>query len=325
MTLAPPAQEFRELVVGRALRAAEGGARTSTLRLAGQAIRLDVADDQLGAALLPALRQRLVPDVPDATTRIVIWSEPLPDFPWGAEHLGRGGTVSGLAHGPVRAVAAADGSALMLWDEERRLACCWFDGLQGVRPWDRGAPLRTALHYALAGPRRRLVHGAVVGHQGRGVLLAGPGGSGKSTTTLACWEAGLQIVGDDYSAVEVQAGGCRAWNLYSTIKVGERGPGGRDERRTLVIGVDLPGETTEVLDLVAVLVPEVRGGADSSLEPVGPALALRALAPSTLLQAPVEARPDLGPLSDVARDLPAYRLLLGADRGVPAIRQVLGA
>ena len=53
--------------------------------------------------------------------------------------------------------------------------------------------------------------------------------------------------------------------------------------------------------------------------------ALRALAPSTLLQTPYEEEPSMGLLAQLARSLPAYHLNLGADRGVAAIRQVLTA
>lgn len=41
------------------------------------------------------------------------------------------------------------------------------------------------------------VHSAVVAKQGRGVLLCGPSGSGKSSLAYACVKAGLQIVTDD--------------------------------------------------------------------------------------------------------------------------------
>jgi hypothetical protein len=41
------------------------------------------------------------------------------------------------------------------------------------------------------------MHGACVGHAGRGVLLMGPSGAGKSTVTLQCLVEGLQILAED--------------------------------------------------------------------------------------------------------------------------------
>lgn len=331
--LAQGANIFRELVVDAALQASKS-ADIVVLRIAGVDLELAVGDADVGAALLPALRHHIIHpgavhgDGHDSgTTRLVVWSAPMEPFPWNGEHLRRGGAVAGLSHGPVRATAAADDTSLMLWDDERRIACCWYAGVAGVTRWDRAAPLRTALHFALAGPRRQLVHGAVVGMGGRGVLLAGPGGSGKSTTTFACLQAGMQVVGDDYAAVDFPGGPARAWNLFRSIKVGEReaGPGGRDHRRTLLLGEDLPGSATEMLEVSAVLLPRVTGGPHSSVATASPAEALRALAPSTLLQTPYEEKPSMGLLGQLARAVPSYHLNLGADRGVPAIRQVLAA
>lgn len=301
------------------------------LRIADVPLELAIPDAELEAALLPALRHHVdsgaarLESHDAARTALVVWGGPMEKFPWGDAHLGRGGAVAGLSRGPVRATAAADGSSLMLWDEERRIACCWFAGAGGVTRWDRAAPLRTALHFALAGPHRQLVHGAVMGVGGRGVLLAGPGGSGKSTTTLACLEAGIQVVGDDYSAVDFRAGRTRAWNLYRSIKVGERETNGRDRRRTLILGEDLPAAATEMLELSAVLLPRIKGGPQSSVSAATPAEALRALAPSTLLQTPYEEQPSMGLLARLARAVPAFHLDLGADRGVAAIREVLAA
>jgi len=323
--LAPPVLAFRETIVARAIRAGDTAHRLQ-LRIGGVDLALDMAAADLATALLPALRHHITP-VADPelrpSARLIVWSAPLDPFPWSTRHLGRGGAIEGFSGGPVRATAATDGTSLVLWDSERRLACCWFAGISGVTRWEAAAPLRTALHYALASPGRQLVHGAVVGADGRGALLTGPGGSGKSTTTLACLQAGMQVVGDDYAVVDLV--GRRAWNLYGSIKVGERQPGphGRDDRRTLILGADLPGVATESLEIVALLLPRVVGGPRSAVSPARPAAALRALAPSTLLQAPHEDQPSLGILGDLAREVPAYHLDLGDDRGVPAIREVV--
>lgn len=41
------------------------------------------------------------------------------------------------------------------------------------------------------------IHGACVGRAGRGILLLGPGGAGKSTVTLQCLMEGLEILAED--------------------------------------------------------------------------------------------------------------------------------
>ena len=57
---------------------------------------------------------------------------------------------------------------------------------------------------------RRIAHAASLGRDGRGILLLGHGGAGKSGTALAGVAAGLQTVGDDYVALSGLRSGRRA-------------------------------------------------------------------------------------------------------------------
>ena len=50
-----------------------------------------------------------------------------------------------------------------------------------------------------------MAHAATLGHDGKGILILGNGGAGKSGTTLAGLAAGLQTVGDDYIALDGSA------------------------------------------------------------------------------------------------------------------------
>ncbi len=72
----------------------------------------------------------------------------------------------------------------------------------GMPPWEMGSPLRLFLHWAYAGAGMRLTHAATLGLNGRGALIVGASGSGKSGTTLAGLLNGLTSVGDDYVAIE---------------------------------------------------------------------------------------------------------------------------
>ena len=72
----------------------------------------------------------------------------------------------------------------------------------GFPPWEPGAPLRSFLHWEYAARGMRLVHGGTLGIDGRGVVLAGSGGAGKSGTVVAGIMVGLDSVGDDYVSVD---------------------------------------------------------------------------------------------------------------------------
>lgn len=71
------------------------------------------------------------------------------------------------------------------------------------------------------------------------------------------------------------------------------------------------------LPLRAILVPRISGRPETTIEPSTPMAALRALAPSTLLQLPGEGRETMTRLSTLVRRVPIYTLNAGTDmRGI---------
>jgi hypothetical protein len=73
-------------------------------------------------------------------------------------------------------------------------------------PWEASFPLRLLLHWACRSEACAIVHAGTLGRDGRGVLLAGAGGAGKSGTTLSGILSGLTSVGDDYIAISATGG-----------------------------------------------------------------------------------------------------------------------
>ena len=64
--------------------------------------------------------------------------------------------------------------------------------------WERAAPMRAVLYWFLEQHQRTFLHGAAVSDGRAAAMLVGPGGSGKSSTALACLLAGMDYLGDDY-------------------------------------------------------------------------------------------------------------------------------
>ncbi|MGA2009560.1 MAG: hypothetical protein ABSH51_03345 [Solirubrobacteraceae bacterium] len=329
------AQAFRESFFAHTVAARAGG--PSAVRdwsIAGERVRVTVVGDALAGRLLPAL-EHLVADPGPPDVELIAWTDtchagPPVELPWSAGHLGPRGGVHGLLEPPVASSAAFDGSSLVLWDAERRIASSWWRDAGALRTWDPGAPLRIALHFALRRENRMLVHAACVGAAGAGVLLAGRSGSGKSTTTAACLAAGLQAVGDDYAVLDTSAREPRAHSIYRTVRVTpalarRTGAAEDDGRRTQLIGVDVPGTMAQSLRIVAVLVPRVVDARRSKLAAITPARALRAVLPSTLLQAPREPHQDIRAVADLVASVPCFELMLGADRGVAPIVEAVSA
>lgn len=66
-------------------------------------------------------------------------------------------------------------------------------------------------------PTTHLVHGAVIGLNGNGVLLCARGGGGKSTLTVNALLNGFEYVSDDFLILQKESGSLYASPIYSII------------------------------------------------------------------------------------------------------------
>ena len=106
---------------------------------------------------------------------------------------------------------------LCSYDPATRLALYWAQAAEHIPPWEIASPLRAILGWWALENDDLLVHGAAVGWAEDGLLLTAQGGSGKSTTALACLQAGLNYTGDDYVLLSGQAPDI--YSLYNTAKL----------------------------------------------------------------------------------------------------------
>ena len=304
------------------------------LSIGGRRVRLRFAGEALVDAITPALAHVLADRQGEPGAVIGLWDSAstgvaVPAFSWDAP---KGDEPTEVRYNGERLTAVyntdprSGARVLSMFDAQSRATVVWCND-HGRLPWyERAAPLRSSLNWSLAGPRRHFAHGAVVSVDGDGVLLAGRKGSGKSTTALACIEAGLGYIGDDYVLLSMD-GEPEAHSLYCTAKVNA-------DSLSLVPGIARAASTTDVglnekivLDLRghrprqlrtrahirALLVPRVTGGDGPTLRRASPAEGLRALAPSTIYQLPSSRGAALRPMADLARTVPTYVLELGGN------------
>jgi hypothetical protein len=247
---------------------------------------------------------------------------------------------------PSRSIIAGDravtssGARGMLEAIDRRDREGWFaiDASADLCQGERAAPFRLVLHWWLGGRGLQMAHGGAVGVGGRGVFVVGASGAGKSSTTLACAEAGLQYVGDDYCAISLTPTPT-VHSLYATAKVFDAdtaqypglamGVSSRrhptDDKSLVIVSRARPEQVCEQLALAAIVVPERTAATVTTFAPTSPGAALKALAPSTVGQFPGGAAHTLAALAAVTRAVPAYRLALGTDRATvaPAVRDLV--
>lgn len=190
-------------------------------------------------------------------------------------------------------------------------------------PWEEGSPLRNFVHWHLAGRRAGLIHAGTLGLGGQGVLLAGPGGSGKSGTVLGGLLHGLDSVGDDYVLVRLD-GDLRVEPVFAVTK--------QDPAGLARLGAAIPegevnwqGKHLLRLDQVghlppegglrprALLLPRVSGEARTRISPATAKEGFLALAPSGVSQIPGDRNANFALCAEVSRRLPCFRLDLGTD------------
>jgi len=212
---------------------------------------------------------------------------------------------------------------LVAWDPDERVATVGIGGVGDLPPWERAAPLRVALHLVLQDERTGFSHAAAVAPPGRrGVLLTGPGGSGKSTTALAAASLGWDLASEDYVLADLRGDGVRAWSLYATAKLDAPSLALLPELRaaTTTPPVDQRyGPAKAVVDLptlrpdlpsrsvdVAALVSMSADGPDEPT-PIRAVDAVRALAPTSVLQLPGD-RHGLARAASISRRVPCFAL-----------------
>jgi hypothetical protein len=196
----------------------------------------------------------------------------------------------------------------------------------GIPSWETGSPLRLFLHWAYASAGLRLTHAATLGAKGRGALIVGASGSGKSGTTLAGVLRGLESVGDDYVLVEdgFPPVARSVFAIFKQDPDGLRRAGvapaalpARDLNWHGKIEFDArrlaPNGLAARMDLRAILLPEIARARQTTIERATAQQAALALAPSAVFQLPGDGAEGFRFFTALARSLPAYKLRLSED------------
>ena len=323
--------EFVAELVNRAVQASElTERRTLDLAPGGVGVRVHLVGGRVAAELEPGLLQRSEAARPD----VELWSFDHassgvvpPPAPWSHDAYRPREEVAGWTEAPVFASFDTAHATLCAADTGAGHGVQWARDAAAYAPWEGGAPLRYLLRWLLAPHGLHLVHGAVVGTDRGGVLLVGKAGSGKSTSSLACLDAGMQFVADDYFLLSADPEPV-AHPLFTVAKADEhsisllgdiaaRSRGAKRDWRgkyRLPVG-DLVVDSMKIL---AVVLPR-RGGRTGSPMLGGAREALKETVTSSLSQLPGASATTLAALRPAFDRLPCYELEVGPDlQQIPA-------
>lgn len=324
---------------------AAGGPVVRGFVVAGREVRLRLAGPALLPYLTPALAHLAAAPRSAPALTVCAWesestgvSAPPPAWSWG--EYGAEGEIRGFAGGRIEASYQQIPGIFSILDRTRSVAIYWVRSVRHIPRYEIAAPLRSIFQWWAAGMGVEQVHAAAVGLPEGGVLLPGNSGSGKSNTALACLASDLRLASDDFCLV---SSGPRPTihSQYSTAKAREadldrlpflrpwasslRDPG--SFKLLYFLHDHVPERLSTGFPLRAILVPRVTGALDTRLRPGTPALALAALAPSSIVLTPSRARDAFRGLAEIVRRVPCLVLEVGTDVGqIPdAIRRVLRA
>ncbi len=332
--------ELGRLVESARAAVARTGPDRAAFALAGRTIRLEGAGSALISRIAPAFAH--LPRVSDETPAdltVLLWdtastAQPLPDL--GAYKAVAGSPVTPILHGGGRSfVFHAFENAMSYLDYEERVGVYLVEDASTLPPWERACPLRALLTWWLAPQNLLVAHGAAIGSTAGAIVLAGAGGSGKSTTALSCLAAGVGYLGDDYILLDPRSRS--VWSVYGSAKLAEdhlaRFPelmqpetaqpaDPADAKRVGWPAAVDPSVMVLSAPVCAIVVPVVTLGAACTLTPVPASRALMAVAPLTLFQTAGDHRAAFRLATEFVKDMPTFRLELGAGmERVPGLLQ----
>jgi hypothetical protein len=129
---------------------------------------------------------------------------------------------------------------LKIYDATSRTAVLYIADQALLPSWERFSPIKEFIHLLALSQSCLLLHaGSVVDQKShRGVLLVGPGGSGKSSLTAYALSQGMRTNGDDYVLVDLRESQPRCWSIYRTLKLHPSSPAAALTRRLMPWQVD---------------------------------------------------------------------------------------
>jgi len=326
-----------------------------SIRLFDEQIELIFTDERLLSFIMPALEHLSIAAQGNPSLKIYIGDDTttnavMPPPPWmefGVQGVAGAiegvfthrGDVRGFTHDRIKTAFNWSANALSIYDPDEAVAFYWTRDARDLPAYETSAPLRTILNWWVQRRNGHFMHGAVVGTTTGGVLLAGKGGSGKSTAALAALKEGLYYVSDDYCLIALQPEPA-AYCVFSSAKVdpenlfripqivSRRGNSGNpyDDKEVFFLYPQFAEQIVPRLPLRAILLPRVTGRRESRLLPASIADSIKALTISTICQFPGAGKQAVEFILSLVKQLPSYYFEFGTDLSVASevITDLLG-
>jgi len=299
--------------------------------ISGFTIRLRFAGSALMPLIMPALEHLNSEPPPKWELTVNLWDTfstgtGIPRPPWSIDDYDARGEVCRYnKEGIYTAFHLAPGTFSML-NSNLNQAVYWVRDYRKLPYYESGSPLLRILHWWMQERGLRVIHAGSVGTHDGGVLLAGKGGSGKSTIALSCLDSGLLYAGDDYvllSGGSIPFVHCiyNSGKLYADqmkyfdhLKPAVSNPEMLGEEKALIfLHGHYSNKLTRGFPIQAILSPRITELKETTLTPASPMIGLRDLAPSTMFQLPGTKPETLRVLARLVKQVPCFNIWLGKD------------
>ncbi len=309
--------------------------KSACFRVGTETLRIKAADPAVFAAVTAALSHLQIKENSFPGLTLHVWEK---DADAGGDWTAIGGFEKGQSvnlrlkaeNGEFFAMTQPANRTSYVADLQNRNAYCEIASLREWPPWEAAAPFRPLIGAWLAQHGFCLIHAACVGWNGRALLLAGPGGSGKSTTAYTCAAHGWTYYADDLALLRMTGSVPEIFALYNTAKMNPDSialfPGLKglrperaapDEKVLLHLSNMQPAALgSGSVRPCAILFPtaaESAGRSEPRLLLLGQGEAFRLLAPNSLIFQPTGGSKAFAHLAALTRKLSCWRLELAPD------------
>lgn len=311
----------------------ETGKVEQSYKIAGFNILLQFAGEALLPVITPALSHLRIPSDSKPDLTLFLWDtestgREIPPPPWDPDDYTNRGDIPlpEFNDRRFRTAFQLGENTLSFLDLESNKGLFWTSDARKLPYWVTGAPLRSLLNWWFDGRGLQLIHGAAVGVDGTGVILTARGGSGKSTTALACLLEGMNYVGDDYLVLGMEPVPT-VYSMYSSGKLDAKSMARFPQLQSVISNAEFLDREKALLFLnekfaeniksqvsvKSVLIPKITGEAATRFRKASAMEALVALAPTTISQLPLAKQNALKALKSFVQSVPCHHLELGTD------------
>ena len=326
------AEHFFEVIKKTSLEAIAQKRIEQFYTIADFKIRLVFAGSALIPYITPALEHLRCNASPEYDLTIYLWDTAsthieIPPNDWTSDDYLEHGLIRRYNTGNISTTFNLGSGTLNMYNAKERTALFWVRDATQLPYYETGSPLRDIFSWWATQNGLQYAHAAAVGTEDGAVLLVGKGGSGKSTSALLCLEhPELFYLGDDYVLVRTNPTPY-VYSLYSSAKLNSDHAVNfpkllehannldklKNEKALIFIRNIYPEKIRKSMPLRAIILPKVTGLLPSSYNTTSSALALRALAPSSMFQLPGSTQNTFNYFGRLVRTLPSYTLYAGTN------------